>query len=594
MPTTAHSPFWPRKGSSNVDQQGIEWRTPRWGRRKPYWTIEPDVSKMENLARNVFGLDSSQKCKVSFMAGGSYNKLYNITTSQHERPDSVFRVIPPVDPINKTETEVATLKFLETKTSIPAPKVIAYGIDCRDIGFEWILMTKLPGKPLAEVERWMSLEQKIKLVKQLAPHLVELFKLRFDMIGSLSIKDMTRLHCRPASPSRPSHGQVFEVKHVVSQAFFYDNHINLRFDRGPYRTSKKWLEERMRLFIYDQEQIINRLESKQEVTPKGESELVADEAQHGSEQMQCTRDDQNVTLTANPSPDGDGPEPENPVSVSEKDRGADTEDNTSDTESVDSDEEELAEARFVDNLARIIFGEIIEEAFGQDSEQQDETPTIYHQDLHEGNVLVDDDGNLTGLVDWECISAVPLWEACQLPLLLESREREQCPDRDDYPDYDPATWGGTGPDPEAEINGNKNVISWEHRSAHHCTLLRQVFLQEMGHICPEWVAIHKRSTLRRSLSLAVSAIASELLAIHVDQWMRHVRKGDFEDDLNRRIWGDDWTLIDLTVSELRKAEAMWVMYRLSQKISEGEIEWNPAMMPLLEGSSNVGREVIDN
>jgi aminoglycoside phosphotransferase (APT) family kinase protein len=42
----------------------------------------------------------------------------------------------------------------------------------------------------------------------------------------------------------------------------------------------------------------------------------------------------------------------------------------------------------------------------------DESTYLYHPDLSANNILVNDQGNLTGIVDWECVMAAPSWLSC--------------------------------------------------------------------------------------------------------------------------------------------------------------------------------------
>ncbi|RSL71745.1 hypothetical protein CEP53_001350 [Fusarium sp. AF-6] len=55
-----------------------------------------------------------------------------------------------------------------------------------------------------------------------------------------------------------------------------------------------------------------------------------------------------------------------------------------------------------------------------------EDPTVLcHTDLSRSNILVDHAGKLTGVIDWECVSALPLWKACSYPAFLEGRPRHK-------------------------------------------------------------------------------------------------------------------------------------------------------------------------
>jgi aminoglycoside phosphotransferase (APT) family kinase protein len=83
---------------------------------------------------------------VTFFAQGALNKLYLART--HTR-DYLMRVSLPVHPHSKTLGEVTTLRYLRRETSISVPEVIAFDASAdNEIGFEWILMERMPGVSL--------------------------------------------------------------------------------------------------------------------------------------------------------------------------------------------------------------------------------------------------------------------------------------------------------------------------------------------------------------------------------------------------------------------------------------------------------------
>ena len=61
-----------------------------------------------------------------------------------------------------------------------------------------------------------------------------------------------------------------------------------------------------------------------------------------------------------------------------------------------------------------------------------ESTVLYHDDLSMQNILVDEMGKLTAVIDWECVSALSLWRACQIPVLLQGRGLDEEPRRKDY------------------------------------------------------------------------------------------------------------------------------------------------------------------
>jgi hypothetical protein len=84
------------------------------------------------------------------------------------------------------QSEVATLKFLAERTTLPSPRVFDFaleGASDNTVGVGYILMEKLPGKSL----RWdtTSQEQKDRIMGQLADIYIELSKHPFDLAGSL-------------------------------------------------------------------------------------------------------------------------------------------------------------------------------------------------------------------------------------------------------------------------------------------------------------------------------------------------------------------------------------------------------------------------
>lgn len=45
---------------------------------------------------------------------------------------------------------------------------------------------------------------------------------------------------------------------------------------------------------------------------------------------------------------------------------------------------------------------------------------VFHQDIHEHNIFLDGNGKLNGVIDWEFVSALPLWKASDLSARIRS------------------------------------------------------------------------------------------------------------------------------------------------------------------------------
>lgn len=152
---------------------------------------------------------------------------------------------------------------------------------------------------------------------------------------------------------------------------------------------------------------------------------------------------------------------------------------------------------------------LLPQVFSQqrDGEGQEKT-MIYHGDLSRSNILVDTNGNITGIVDWECVSALPLWKACSHPSLLHDRPREDEPQRDRY-----------------YYQGKVDELYDEHLLEYELTHLRRIFESEMEKLEPRWMATYNSSQLERDFDLAVENCDMEFLARDILAWMEDVAGG---------------------------------------------------------------------
>jgi len=97
-----------------------------------------------------------------------------------------------------------------------------------------------------------------------------------------------------------------------------------------------------------------------------------------------------------------------------------------------------------------------------------ETTALYHHDLHINNILVSDQGEITAVLDWECVSALPLWVATRPPKFLEEPVREEEPLAEDYADT---------------VNDDLYGI---HRMEYEATQLRKVYETRLKELWPGW------------------------------------------------------------------------------------------------------------
>jgi len=396
------------------ENHGLKWVSKTFG-LEPAWTAEPDLEAAKQRVVDALAITEGA-IDISFFTQGGFNKIYNIFISGSSEK-LIFRVALPVDPGYKTLSEVATLQWMRQNTNLPVPKVVASDTS-RDnsVGFEWILMNKLPGNPLADVWKLVSYQAKEALVKRFAEFSSVLFRKQLSGIGNIY------------SASAP------KVDRIVSAAFFWGNHLRQDVNRGPFSSSKDWVEARLALSEYDCRETLSKYLGKSDVDSDEEADL--EDGQRTLEIVNKLR-----PLVSKILPAGDG--------------------------------------------------------------QEVEPSILFHDDLNNHNVLVDESGALTGVVDWECVSAIPLWKACNYPLFLESKPRDKKPDQTRY---------------RREADGELTQLFWEHMMEHECTSLRRVYFDEIARLEPGWMEIYRKSTMKRDPDLAVQICDGEFVAQHISDW----------------------------------------------------------------------------
>ncbi|KAF7192352.1 Altered inheritance of mitochondria protein 9, mitochondrial [Pseudocercospora fuligena] len=91
------------------------------------------------------------------------------------------------EPLGIIESTTATSDFVRVRTNIPVPET--YHTDTNPnnvVGASYVLMEMMPGRPLSQLWKKLSTEQKRGVLEQVAGVTAQLMKLNFDKIGSLT------------------------------------------------------------------------------------------------------------------------------------------------------------------------------------------------------------------------------------------------------------------------------------------------------------------------------------------------------------------------------------------------------------------------
>jgi aminoglycoside phosphotransferase (APT) family kinase protein len=354
--------------SPDPPQHGLEWKY-ELSDVIPSWTVEPDIAVAKAIAVHHLPVTPSSYA-ITFFSAGAFNKLFLLHPlgDSGGTPESfIMRVILPVDPYFKTASEVATLQFVRKHTSIPVPRVIAFDSSAdNELGFEWILMTKLPGVALKSLWEFPELawDSRVQLTKTLAGYVKQLTSFKFSLMGNLY------------PSSRPEFERVAWLKHLSSETrfvplpddaefaigpvatipFFYGDRLRLQDCRGPFETSSSYLTSLLHLHI---------------------------------------------SSTTNRK-----------TAVGTNEKHNDEDDVISEFEDAISAYESLLS--------------VLSIFFPPEASSDAETFSLFHDDISPDNILVDPTTHrITGIVDWECVSLQPRWEvAARVPQLLEGPEVE--------------------------------------------------------------------------------------------------------------------------------------------------------------------------
>ena len=202
--------------------------------------MDPDISIIESLSRNHLQTPAECGLNVTFLAKGGFNKVYTVAASYDgidPQLSYVFRVTLPVEPFYKTASEVATLSYIREHTSVPVPHVIAHSSTAdNELGYEWILMEKIPGVSLKSVWQDMDTETKERETRVVAQYAKQLCDwCSFDAIGNLYFrKDLLDGTVR----SVPTTDDRFVVGPTVTVFMFCGGRkVRLLRNLGPYGAS---------------------------------------------------------------------------------------------------------------------------------------------------------------------------------------------------------------------------------------------------------------------------------------------------------------------------------------------------------------------
>ncbi|KAJ3522218.1 hypothetical protein NM208_g1042 [Fusarium decemcellulare] len=247
-------------------REGLVWQESGLGDR-PRWKTEPRIEAIKAVCLRVLKPPSEKDCTVEFFAAGLFNKLYLVEVPGQKK--LLIRISLPVDPRNKTLREVATVRWLRRFTSIPVPEIIAFDASSdNEIGFEWILMPFIAGTSAYSLWRKTPMITKEALVKQVAKFQAQILEASETKSSLTGIGTLT---CGSGEVDGLNEDTTPEPGQIVSRHFFIGKHFDYEVPRGPFPSSREWMDSYIAIIIQEQ---------KEELAMAGDEEEKEDVEHH--------------------------------------------------------------------------------------------------------------------------------------------------------------------------------------------------------------------------------------------------------------------------------------------------------------------------
>lgn len=317
---------------------------------------------------------------IALFGSGLSNKMYQIS-HPHWTTKYLFRVSLPVDPVNKTESEIATLVYVRRYTTIPVPKPIAWDSSSDNkLGFEWSILEKTEGVEVAAVWGVMPWKAKVKLAHDLAGICAQLWAMRFEGIGSLCFGGVDIVKSEHSDDGSAEVGEkegkgprfvkdipvdTIKVGKMVAPVFIVGRRIHVPSNRGPFNSSHDWVRSLIEVeknVIISNEEIVRTCP----MSPEGFDLISLDE---------------NFQATA-----------------TEMKRLCDY---------------------YLHSLPLFFLPDTAKPDLEAECEPEPDF-MLSHEDLHSSNILIDPiTFKITGIIDWEMSRVIPGWSARKHPKIFK-------------------------------------------------------------------------------------------------------------------------------------------------------------------------------
>lgn len=189
-----------------------------------------NVDELKKAAAKSVNRPTSDIKSFHKIAEGGFNRVFDISMKDGS---SILARLPYPSTFPRrlaVASEVATLAFVRAH-GIPTPRVLGHSVDDNAVGAEYILMEKLPGRPIGDAWFDLSEQERLKVLLQIVKLETKLFAIDLPASGSI-------YYARDLPPNTPkidipgSDGGLC-IGPYAAQRWWFGERGDLDIDRGP-------------------------------------------------------------------------------------------------------------------------------------------------------------------------------------------------------------------------------------------------------------------------------------------------------------------------------------------------------------------------
>ncbi|KAF8501689.1 hypothetical protein F5888DRAFT_1260890 [Russula emetica] len=198
-------------------------------------TLERSVESIDVIGRGKACFFSTQ-CVTNVSFVDPLSRTFSVAMKDGNH--IIARVADSHMPTCIMESEIATMQWVQERTSIPVPKILAYELDHSHALGAHIFLEKVSGVRLDKIFEDLPAETQDSLVTQIAQFMVESSHLNFPAIGSIVLPQPCDPPPTPSplssSPALPPLGP------LMHPSFYIEGRHALSIDRGPFATARAY------------------------------------------------------------------------------------------------------------------------------------------------------------------------------------------------------------------------------------------------------------------------------------------------------------------------------------------------------------------